>query len=210
MNPPLSQERTVIAENPRTPSIVPEGEVVPSPGLTPDRVEASNPSSDVKPHLDFLWNAHKYQNDYIRFADTKAAFTVALASTIMGALFTAKLHELFILAAPKQWTLISWLAAGAFLALGASIACGVWTIRPRLSHKQPKGFLYWGAVAEHGSPETFWSGLKAQSLDGLGEHVAHHVFALSRLAGRKYFWVSLAMTFGAVGGLFATLALLFK
>ena len=166
--------------------------------------------AEIKTQLDFLWNTHKYLNDSIRFADTKAGFTVALTCTIVGALFAGKLHDLFLLAAPKQWPPIAWLSAAAFLGLGASIACGAWTIRPRLSNKQPKGFLYWGGVTEHGSPETFWAEMKNQSQEALVEHLAHHVFCLSEISRVKYLWAWVAMTFGALGGLLAALVLLFK
>ena len=166
--------------------------------------------AEIKMQFDFLWNTHKYLNDAIRFADTKAGFTVALACTIVGALFAGKLHHLFLLIPPRQWTPISWLSAAAFLGLGASIASGVWTICPRLSNKQPKGFLYWGGVTEHGSPENFWAKMKDQSQEALVEHLAHHAFCLSEISRTKYFWVSLAMTFGALGGLLAALVLLFK
>ena len=36
------------------------------------------------PPLDFLWNVHSYTNEYIRFADAKAAFVVTIAAALVG------------------------------------------------------------------------------------------------------------------------------
>ena len=166
--------------------------------------------ADIKIHFDFLWNTHRYLNESIRFADTKAGFTVALACPVVGALFAGKLQDLFLLTAPRQWSPISWLSAAAFLALGSSITMGVWTISPRLISKQPHGFLYWGGVTEHGSPETFWANMKTQSQETLVEHLAHHVFCLSQISQTKYSWARLAMALGMLGGLLAVLVLLFR
>ena len=211
-------DRALGAELPKKFAVLPGAVPIDTQGtnigdLPTPAAEAQSAPVDMKAQLDFLWNTHKYLNDYIRFADTKRRFTVALVSTVVGDLFAGKLHDLFLLTAPKQWTVIAWLSAGAFFALGASIACGVWTIRPRLLSKQSKGFLYWGGVTEHRSPEAFWNELRRQSQERLAEHLGHHVFCLSELSRKKYFWVSLSMScggFGGFGGLLASLVLLFK
>jgi hypothetical protein len=75
--------------------------------------------------------------------------------------------------------------------------------------RQPRGLIYWGGIAEHGSAETFWNCLRTQSQEQLTEHLAHHVSRLSQLAKQKYFWVSVSMTAAAMGGALAALTLLF-
>src|SRR4051794_39473072 len=57
-----------------------------------------NPSASTGTVLDdaakheFLWHTHEYLNEYARFADTKAAFAGAIASALIGALYSAKAH----------------------------------------------------------------------------------------------------------------------
>lgn len=177
---------------------------------TMDPAPVASVPAELKAQSEYLWNTHKYKNDYIRFADTKAAFTVAFCSALLAAMYKDGLHQVFLATAPKVWSPTAWIAVGSFLSLAIAIGCGVWTIRPRLSSRQPKGLIYWGGIAEHGSPEMFWNSLRTQSQDQLTEHLAHHVFRLSELAKQKYFWVSVSMTAGAAGGGLAVLALLFR
>jgi hypothetical protein len=165
---------------------------------------------DLKIQSDYLWNTHKYKNDYIRFADTKAAFTVTFCSAIIAALFKGDFHKLFLAAAPLSWTSSAWMSLGSFFSLAIAIGCGVWAIRPRLASRQPKGLIYWGGIVEHGSAETFWSFMKTQSQEQLTENLAHHVFRLAQLAKQKYFWVSISMTAAAAGGILAAAMLLFN
>src|SRR5262249_7698300 len=47
-------------------------------------------TSDEAAKREFLWHTHEYVNEYVRFADTKAALAGAIASTLVGALYTAK------------------------------------------------------------------------------------------------------------------------
>jgi len=166
--------------------------------------------SELKAQNDYLWNTHKYKNDYIRFADTKAAFTVAFCCTLVAGLYKAGVHESVLNRPPIAWGGSTWAAVVAFLCLFVAIVAGVWTIRPRLSSSQSKGFIYWGAIAEHGSAEEFWSVLKTKTPEQLTAHLAHHVFALSKLAQQKYLWVAISMTSAATGSVLALFGVLFK
>jgi hypothetical protein len=44
-------------------------------------------------HLEFAWKTHEYLHEYIRFADTKAAFVVAWCSALIGMLYVGQLHQ---------------------------------------------------------------------------------------------------------------------
>jgi hypothetical protein len=47
-------------------------------------------------HGEFIWKVHPYTNDYIRFADTKAAAVIAWCVSLISLLFASKAHHRFI------------------------------------------------------------------------------------------------------------------
>lgn len=156
----------------------------------------------------FLWNAHTYVNEYIRFSDAKAGFVATLAGALLGALFSAKAHEMFLKV--PVWTSFSWLSVTSFVLLLLSILLSVFSIRPRLWSAQPRGYIFWGGVTAHDSQETFYASLKQQSASALTEQVAHHFYNLSLVCRSKYLWVSLSILAGSVGGLLGAVVLLFR
>ena len=132
---------------------------------------------------DFLWKTHSYMNDYIRFADTKAAIVIALSTALLGGLITAEAHHWcsprllnFVEPAWKE----SWLGIGALLSilfLVLAFSCAIFAMTPRLWSVQitglwqsikhmfavPKpsadhsaGFIFCGEILKHGSAENYW------------------------------------------------------
>ena len=198
---------------PRLPEERSDAPILPFPGNAgQESRESVQAAGEVtsKPQLDFLWSTHRYLNDYIRFADTKAGFTIAISSSITTALFHSKVQDSFLLVAPKQWGIVAFAAVFAFLALIVSISFGAWTIRPRLSTRQSKGFIYWGSIARYGAPEAFWDALKRRPEGEMAEYLAHHVFDLSEVCKMKYASVRSAMLWAAVGATLSILVMLFK
>src|SRR5689334_3382691 len=53
---------------------------------------------------EFVWNTHEYLNEYIRFADSKAAAVFAIGAAFLGVLWTANDQHLKC-ASPRAWTL---------------------------------------------------------------------------------------------------------
>ncbi len=106
------------------------------------RSSAGKESSEAQPQIgrpqqqDFLWKTHSYINDYIRFSDTKAGFAITLSGALLGLLYSAKTHELFLKAPFDSWSWPNCSSAASFALLILSVLSGVWTIRPRFGHKQ--------------------------------------------------------------------------
>ena len=179
---------------------------------------------------DYLWKIHSHTNDYIRFADQKAAIAIAVESTIIGAMYAAKFHQacsparLNVGGMTLPDTTLGVCCTLAFALLVAGMFCGVVAVAPRLWHEYattlrsrvvervtvgvPKGAIYWGQVVQHKTEVEYAhyvSGLDAAQRQ---EAVAHHVYAIAQVATRKYFWVQLCLAFGAVGGAVALVLLL--
>lgn len=146
----------------------------------------------------FLWDVHKYTNEYIRFADTKAAFIAgvdaALIGTAVSLLFDSCMHL-----APYHWSPIIWMGIVGIVLLSVSIGFCVSTIVPRLGHNVVKGFIYWDSVLAHGSAKQFILAYDATTPDSRRHEIANHIYVLASIAKRKYGFVRLAVQFGAVG-----------
>ena len=85
---------------------------------------------------DFLWKTHSYMNDYIRFADTKAAVVIALSTALLGGLIAAEAHHgcslrllNFVEPAWKE----SWLGIGASFSI--LFLCGVKAQHRKAAHQ---------------------------------------------------------------------------
>jgi hypothetical protein len=48
---------------------------------------------DTPTQIEFAWHVHTYTNEYVRFADTKAAAVLAISAGLIGGLFAAKAHR---------------------------------------------------------------------------------------------------------------------
>ncbi|MGB7309781.1 MAG: Pycsar system effector family protein [Candidatus Acidiferrales bacterium] len=205
------------AHEPKAPADVPTQEPLSTsasdsqPGSTPQLGTGAGPPSDPKQMQDFLWKVHGYTNDYIRFADTKAAFCLGLASALMAALIRRSFPGTFVAALRSShhfsiWTLLV-LAALTFLV--GSIVASVMTVRPRLITRSQKGFIFWEAISSFDGPGAFTAAYSAQPERELTECLAHHVYTLAHVCRRKYLWVNLAIVAVVVGGAMAIVLVLF-
>ncbi len=194
-----------------TPEVLVTGRTPEAPeALSRTSSAAPQPSANFEQEREYLWKAHSYTNDYIRFADAKAGFCVGIASAILWALFAAKCHDLFITFAPLQWTPLAWLSFGSFLSLVSSIVFAIIAVRPRLWTHSPKGFIFWQSVVEYDGPDDFTEAFKALGPEDLGVHLAHHLYSLAKVAASKYTWVNRAILTGTAGALFGIAVLLQK
>src|SRR5258708_7193333 len=157
--------------------------------------------SDRARQQEFLWKVHGYTNDYIRFADTKAAFCVGIASALMGALFATKAHELFTKVTASHWSSLAKVSFGSFVVLAASIAAAVTVIGPRLWTHSEKGFIFWGDVSKFESSNAFAVAYKAQTDEDLDKSLSRHLYMLATICKRKYFWASVSILAVVVGGM---------
>jgi hypothetical protein len=172
-----------------------------------------SPGALSDPHLDeaakheFLWHTHEYLSEYARFADTKAAFAGAIASALIGALYSAKAHVSLFLPL-HQWSVAAWLTVVASTFLAASILLAVWTVLPRLGSTQSKGFVYWGAIANHRSVELLQTSFHSQSPRTLNDHLLHHLLDISqKVSIPKYRAATLCIWTMVIGGFLTGAAL---
>ncbi len=169
----------------------------------PDRIRACQ---------DFVWKTHEYINNYIRFADTKAAFTFAWATSLLGGLYLSKAHQLFI---PSGLDLcdffrIPTLAVVAFVLLALSALIAAWSIIPRLPTKQLAGFIFWESILVHANGNLYTSSLLRLTDAELLEHMAVQLYTLAEVARAKYRPVRISMWLAFLGSISAGGVLLWK
>jgi pycsar effector protein len=167
-----------------------------------------NEGQSAEPPLDFLWKAHSYTNEYIRFADAKAAFLVTIAAALAGALISSKVFDGLRLVSVADWPAAAWIAVFSILCLGSSVVCATWTVRPRLWGKDQKDVIFWGGIVRYDSADTFCAEVERLSEVEQAHAVGRHLYVLARICKRKYDWSNAAILFGTAGGLSAALAVL--
>lgn len=206
----------------------------PAPNLASNVVAASTAASDTV-RREFIWKTHDYTNNYIRFADTKAALIIALTSGLLASLLGVKAHHY---CSPSRLNLRepvwldSWLGSFAFLAftfLILGFCCAMLTIAPRLWNRlirglwntlkhmfsktarastiQP-GFVYWSSILAHSSPENYYNALSAQNEGELARHLAAHQYVLGGIVEEKFLYVDRSIRFALLGGIIAGLFIL--
>ncbi len=199
---PLLHQATTTGEG-RAPAAVAQPTIVAVPLAAPT-------AAPLHSRQEFLWSVHAYINEYIRFADSKAGFCVALDAAVMGALYTAGTHTQFMTAPPLQWTLLAWISFAAFAALFASIVLAVSAVRPRLWIQSTKGLIFWDSITKHGNPDAFTNAVVSEPVPELDTHLAHHLYSLSTVCRRKYKYVNVSIVTGVLGGILGAIALLFR
>lgn len=160
--------------------------------------------------LDFLWRTHGRLNEDARFADTKAAIVILLASGLIASLSALRLHVLVLSRSPLQWGFLEPLAAAGYVLLAAGMCFAAWAIKPRLNRAHDKGFLFWDSIRGYPTPQEFWQAYRLQDARTLNEHMAHHVYTLAGVCQRKYRLVGLGMWAFFLGAAAAVLAFLLK
>jgi hypothetical protein len=151
------------------------------------------PTTDAETRGEFLWNVHSYLNEYIRFADTKAALVVTWTSALLGALVAGSFHKRFAL------TITGGLCFAGFVLVVLAFACSFCAVIPRLRSTQLPGFIFWRSIVAHKSKEQFIAELKKQTSENLADHVAGHLFDLSHVSDRKFWWVDRSIMLALLG-----------
>jgi hypothetical protein len=165
---------------------------------------------------------HSYTNEYIRFADTKAAAVIAWCATMIGVLYSTKAHLRFMDSAYKPTDVVCspdfvrYVSMIAFMLLAAAIVLAFWCLKPRLwsvrgEKVHPPRFIYWEQVLAHQDSEKgFKDAFGEQSYSSLADHCASHLQVLAGIAKVKYKWVNWSIRVGAIGTALGGIALLFS
>ena len=157
--------------------------------------------SNPKAPSDFLWDVHKYTNDYIRFADTKAAFTAGAATGLVGALIGSSICDSLFKVRWCHWSTLQWTGLVGMLLVLLSLILSIAAIRPRLwTTKHGSGFIFWESILEHGSARHFTTSVHHLTEREQSEAVSNHLFDLAAIAKRKYLYVNRAIWSGTIGG----------
>jgi hypothetical protein len=175
--------------------------------LKENRVENDLRPDPNESRSDFLWEVHKYTNEYIRFADTKAAFIAGISAALIGSLVASPLFDSIFLSTPCLWSKLQWTGIAALLLLAVSLVLSIAAIRPRLWNKTSVGYIFWGSIAGHGSMLQFTRAVHELSQLGMTNAISDHLFVLSSIAKRKYAYVDWALSVGVAGGALAGIVL---
>jgi Family of unknown function (DUF5706) len=172
-------------------------------------------------NVDFLWQVHSYQNEYIRFADTKAALCIAWSTALISALYSAEIHRES--GTSNVYLATSVLAASVLL---AGFLLGILAIVPRVRlprhnakikadeatkvREQKTGLIYWGEVQRLADVSQYEQAVSDADASDLANQVARHVFVLSKIAIVKYRFVNLSIAALACGSLLTVVVLVLK
>jgi hypothetical protein len=153
------------------------------------------------PHIDLAWKIHEYIQNYIRFADTKAAFVVAWVTGFLSVLYIGKLHHHFVASRfnLSEMSLLPTASATSFILLVAAFVSAAWAILPRLPTKQLGGYVFWESILVHATAELYAKSFSRETPDALLEHVCIQVYTVAGVARRKYLLVTLSMVLALLG-----------
>jgi hypothetical protein len=155
--------------------------------------------SEHQEKVGFLWDVHRYTNEYIRFADTKAAFIAGVDAALIGTAISSSLFDSCLHQSPCHWSVALWLGIAGVIPLCFSIAFSVSTIIPLRWHNVTHGFIYWNSVVAHGSPKNFGHAFVALSSDGMTSELTNHIYVLGTIAKKKYEFICMAAWLSVVG-----------
>ena len=150
----------------------------------------------------FLWEVHKYTNDYIRFADTKAAFIAGVSTALIGSLVASSIFDSVTKMGFCEITKMQWAGFVGLVALTASLGLSIAAIRPRLWNNTSVGYIFWGSVVGHKTAKQFTLAVNGLSKADRASAVSDHLFVLASIAKRKYSYVDHALIAGTVRAIF--------
>ena len=180
-------------------------------GLAGKRVEEktqTNPDGErwSEEHSEFAYFLHLYIRDFIKFADQKAAFILAVTSTILT--FLARQGAQRSLLAPiAHRSLTEWFATVSCLLVGISALLALLVVLPRLRGK-PSGIVYWGALLQRGGASAYKHSLRPLDSHLLIGEILEHCYELAEIADSKYELLKWSIWLGAVGAIAAAFVLL--
>lgn len=181
----------------------------PATQLADGRATTEGKGSSTASGQAFQWSVHSYINEYIRYADTKAALVIAYASAMIGVLYARGLHKTFTEHAIGTWSLRVYLSAGAFSLLAVSILLAACSVAPRLSTHGDRGFVFWDDIRRHDSPDSYNGALCSLSSEDLTSQLSTHIFSLSGIAKNKFRLVGFSSWTALIGSAVAGFLLVF-
>jgi hypothetical protein len=170
-----------------------------------DVVRSSGVSSAAVNSED-AWRSLQQVNEWVRFADTKAAAVLA-GSGVLGGVLVAAVPSL---ADFRAHTTRAVLLSVAIICVGVSSLLSLRILAPRLRTGEPRSLIYFDHIARryaadcNGFVDNYLA--LARTADDLSRQVAEQIWSNSRVARRKFVRVSLAVRFLGVAMVAAGLA----
>jgi hypothetical protein len=180
----------------------------PTSGTVTSPGGSDTPGGGIGNRTEYAWKVHSYINDYIRFADTKAAVIILFSSGLVAGLFRAGVHRKFVGCPATGLCGLGGVACAAFFLLTLAVILSAWAIRPRLRTTQKTGFIFWDSIRNHGPVGTFIQEFDSKTDGQLRDHILHHVRDLSNVCHSKYFWVARSLWVAVIGALLAGFVML--
>jgi len=145
----------------------------------------------------FASDVHGYLNEYIRFADQKAAFIFTAVATMLAFLHGKGITKLW-LKDPRAWSFADALAFVAIFGLVVGAITAVIVVLPRRKGS-PTGFIFWRSIARfHSAKEYADQVLAAQAADLTNAKLLHS-YELAAICKQKFCAVNWAVWSGGVG-----------
>lgn len=170
----------------------------------PSRHSTNEEWSDA--HCQFAYFLHLYIRDFIKFADQKAAFVLAVTSAILTFLVKQGAQK-SLLAPLGNRGFSDWSAFFACLFVGLGAFMALLAVLPRLRGK-PHGIVYWGAFLSLGDASAYKAALQPLDENHLVSAVLEHCYELAEITDRKYELLKWAAWLGALGAVAAAFVLL--
>lgn len=188
-------------------SLIPKPPSQPASGSVGQDKETSPDSShDLGTLMQFALRGHTYVNDYIKFADQKAAFIVALCSGMLGLLYKSAAQAHF-LKPLSQWQFIDLMTFLGFAILSISIILSFLVIKPQKKPKKNSGLLFWGTVSEIDSANDYLKQVLKLSNQGIADELLDHNYRLSKVCSDKYWFLDWAVITCAIGVILSIIVL---
>lgn len=184
------------------------GKILPTPKVEPGNSGVTETShavgQELKYQFDFALRAHSYVNDYIRFADQKAAFIFTISSGLLVFFLQRIPLSVVSASAPSDKFFFGLMA----VILSLSVVFSFFVVKPRLFPRKLSGLLFWESVANYGVPEAYVKTVTTSDGQTLLSEIIDHHFQLSCVCKRKYTYLAWSIFFLAGGVLLAMLNLL--
>lgn len=159
-----------------------------------------------KEHGQFAYFVHQYLRDFIKFADQKAAFVMAIASAILAFLIKQGAHKSLLIPIRNR-SFSEWAALFSCLLIALAGFLALLVVLPRLGGKGT-GIIYWKGILQSRNSVEYATRVRTTHDDRLIGHVFDHCYELAGIANRKYEILKWAIWIGAIGCLAAASVLL--
>ncbi|MBV9124412.1 MAG: hypothetical protein JO112_13715 [Planctomycetes bacterium] len=193
----------------------PAPEALPPPPVAEVHLAEPGSLSEDDQRIAFVWKAHEYTGELIRFADAKASVILALTTGLLTILFGAKIQRHFLkisLNLTQQDTRDILLAAGSLgslVSLAVAIGFAISVVVPRAGKAGRNSLLFWQGILQYQNPQDYVAELFLQNPAQLTMHLAEHLFILARICRTKYLRVRWSIWLAALGGALGGLVVMF-